>query len=101
MVRRDFLGRVAQAGIAGLCALEAGCSELRESTVLFRVNGFTCVTCAAGLETLLGRERGVRHVTATYPEGMARVVYDADATGEAAIAAAIQSMGFRASVVVG
>ena len=101
VIRRDFLGLVAQAGVTGLCVVEAGCARTMETAVLFRVEGFTCVTCAVGLETLLGRERGVRRVTATYPEGMARVVYDADVTGEAALAEAIHAMGFRASVVAG
>lgn len=99
MIRRQFLGWAARAGAGGLVAIEtAGCSQAK-AAVVFRVERFTCVTCAAGLETLLGRERGVKTVTATYPEGMARVEYDAGATTAETLAGAIGEMGFRATLV--
>ena len=35
--------------------------------------GFACATCAACLETLLGRKHGVLSVVATCPKGLAQV----------------------------
>ena len=59
------------AGLAG-CGLVAAAER---STVIYRVKGFTCVTCPVGLESLLRRERGVVRTTASYPEGMARIEF--------------------------
>ena len=85
------------AGAAGANSFTKAVMHKRNSnTVTYKVKGFTCVTCAAGLETLLGREKGVLAVHATYPEGIATVNYDPEATSEAVIASVIENMGFHA-----
>ena len=61
MLRRQFLAGTA---ITGGCALGSA-----KTTLVLHVKGFSCPTCAVGLETLLGKEPGVSEVTATYPEG--------------------------------
>ena len=93
MIRRRFLSLITLTGVSGVAALSAkGFAEKR--TVVYSVKGFTCITCATGLETLLLREKGVLAVKATYPEGLATVTYDVGSTKEADILQVIESMGF-------
>ncbi|MBE7158527.1 MAG: heavy-metal-associated domain-containing protein [Rhodospirillales bacterium] len=95
MIRRRFLGMATFTGLGGLAALSAkGSAETRSMTR--DVQGFTCITCATGLETLLQREKGVQSVKASYPSGTTTVIYDARTTSEAEIVKAIESMGFKA-----
>lgn len=97
MIRRKFLGLITMAGATGVAALtKAANSQGQHQTVSYQVKGFTCVTCATGLETLLGREKGVFAVKASYPSGATTVSFDPRATSEAAIRAAIEAMGFNA-----
>lgn len=100
MIRRKFLGLITLAGATGTTVLSKAIHTTgARTTVLYKVTGFTCITCATGLETLLGREKGVLSVHATYPEGKAAVSYNPTATSEAEIKAAIESMGFTAVVL--
>ncbi len=70
MIRRRFLGMMTLAGVGGVVAME-GMDLAEQKTVTFRISGFTCITCAVGLETLLQKERGVIRVKASYPESIA------------------------------
>lgn len=67
-----------------------------KSTVTYHVEGFICLACAAGLEALLGKAQGVLAVTATYPEALTTISYNANKTSEASLSEAIERMGFRA-----
>ena len=97
MIRRRFLGLITLAGAGGATALsKAARAAAQRETVQYRVSGFTCITCATGLETLLGREKGILAVKASYPDSATTVSYDAHTTSEAEIIAAIESMGFKA-----
>ena len=97
MIRRRFLGLMTLTGASGVAALSAkGFAQKR--TVAYKVKGFTCITCATGLETLLQREKGILHVKATYPEGLTTVAYDGRATSPADILSAIESTGFAAQL---
>jgi copper chaperone CopZ len=97
MIRRRFLGLITLAGASGATALtKAAQSRSDVKTTTFRVTGFTCITCATGLETLLGREAGVLAVKASYPEGIASVRYDARSTSDDQIQRTIEAMGFHA-----
>ena len=53
MIRRRFLG-LTLAGVGGVVAME-GMDLAEQKTVTFRISGFTCITCAVGLETLLAK----------------------------------------------
>ncbi len=100
MIRRRFLGLLTLAGAGGITALSKAANSTRQhDTVTYRVSGFTCVTCATGLETLLSREKGIFAAKASYPDGMTTVSYDAHTISEPAIAEAIQNMGFEAQLV--
>ncbi len=93
MFRRRFFQLMTVATTGGLAGLEAEAGGARP-TVIYRVKGFSCITCATGLDTLLHRQKGITSGQSTYPEGIVTVVFDPEQTSEEAIAAFIASLGF-------
>jgi copper chaperone CopZ len=93
MIRRRFLQLVTMAGAAGAIPLEAVAAGAT-NTVTYQVIGFSCITCATGLDTMLGREKGIVSGKSTYPEGKVTAVYNPGQTTPAAIAAFIAELGF-------
>jgi Cu+-exporting ATPase len=81
------------ASVGGLAPLEA-VSAAAARTVIYRVKGFTCITCATGLDTLLGRQKGVASSKSTYPEGKVTVAFDPGQISEQAIVTFIADLGF-------
>lgn len=91
MFRRQFIQGITVAGSSlGIGAAEGG----QRNTVVYHVRGFSCITCAVGLETMLKRENGILQAKATYPEGVTRIEYDAGLIAEKSIRALISDMGF-------
>jgi len=93
MVRRDFIHRTL-AGAASLAPLTAAQTN-KNQKLLYQVTGFTCVACAVGLETLLGRQKGVAHVEAAYPSGVVKIEFDPTFVNDKSLRALIGEMGFR------
>jgi len=93
MIRRRFLQLVALSGAATLAPLEALASG-KSKTVIYQVKGFTCITCAVGLDTMLGKQKGVLSSQSTYPEGKVTVHFDPDSAPESSIRAFINDTGF-------
>ena len=84
---------VAGAGnLATLGTLEAHDTR----TVTYKVKGFTCITCAVGLETLLQRQKGVVWVKASYPDASATIKFQPGTVTEDQLKAFISDMGFTA-----
>jgi copper chaperone CopZ len=97
MERRRFVQMITLAGAGSLALAEAakhGGGATR--TVAYHVKGFTCPTCAVGLETLLGRQKGVRCVTASYPDAHVVIRYDPGSVTEGQLRALISELGFTA-----
>lgn len=92
MFRRRFLQFLALSG-AGALAYEASGKGLAK-TVIYQVRGFSCVTCAVGLDTMLGKQRGILSSKSTYPGGKVTVSYDLDTIKEESIRELIAEMGF-------
>jgi Cu+-exporting ATPase len=91
MFRRHFIQGITLAGSAlATAAAESG----HPTSVVYHVKGFSCVTCAVGLETMLKREKGILRVEASYPEAIARIDYDPGLITEEFIRASIGDMGF-------
>ncbi|WP_158749238.1 heavy-metal-associated domain-containing protein [Acidobacterium sp. S8] len=93
MLRRRFIQIAALAGIGGVATverMEAG--EIK--TVTYKVKGFTCITCAVGLETLLKQQKGVTWVKASYPEASAIIKYNPAQVTENALKSYIAETGF-------
>jgi hypothetical protein len=71
MIRRRFLQFVAVSGAGALAFEASGMGTAR--TMIYQVKGFTCATCAVGLDTLLSKQKGILSSEATYPEGKVTV----------------------------
>src|ERR1700750_910607 len=91
MFRRQFLHFLTAAGATTLTSLDAMAAT---TTVTYRVKGFTCITCATGLDTLLGQQKGVASSKSTYPEGKVTVMFDPRQMSEQAIVTFITDLGF-------
>ena len=94
MFRRRFLQLATMASVGGLAPLE-GMAAGGGKTVTYMVKGFSCITCATGLDTMLSQQKGITSSKSTYPEGKVTVGFDPKRTNEQAIVAFISSLGFK------
>jgi anaerobic selenocysteine-containing dehydrogenase len=102
MERRKFLSRL----FAGAACTTAGVGLVSVSTgvsvavaketrmVTWYVRGFTCVTCATGLETMLLRQKGVTQARASYPDAKVIIGFDEGQTSEETLRNFISDCGF-------
>ena len=95
MLRRRFIQMAALAGVGGMAAIET-MEASATKTVTYKVKGFTCITCAVGLETLLKQQKGVVWVKASYPDASVAIKYDPAKVTENALQGYIAEMGFTA-----
>jgi copper chaperone CopZ len=93
MIRRRFLQLATMASAGGLAPLEVMAAGATR-TVTYFVQGFSCITCATGLDTMLSRQKGVTSSKSTYPEGKVTVGFHPNQTTEQAIVAFITDLGF-------
>jgi hypothetical protein len=93
MIRRQFIQLATLAGVSGLTAIGAvKAGDTR--TVIYHVKGFSCITCAVGLDTMLVRHKGIIRSTSTYPEGVVTIDFHPSLITESAIKGFISEMGF-------
>lgn len=93
MFRRRFFRLMTLATAGGLVPLEAmtaGASKI----VTYRVSGFSCITCATGLDAMLRQQKGITSSASTYPQGVATIAFDPEQITERAIIAFITGLGF-------
>ena len=62
----------------------------------FRIEGMTCVNCQNRIEKKLKKTAGVQEAEANYNTGTATVTYDASVIDFNGIAAAVESLGYKA-----
>jgi copper chaperone CopZ len=93
MFRRRFLQLVTMASVGTLAPIE-GMSAGASKTVTYLVKGFSCITCATGLDTMLGQQKGITSSKSTYPQGKVTVGFDPHHVTEQAIVAFITDLGF-------
>ena len=93
MFRRRFLQLVTMASVGTLAPLES-MSAGTSKTAIYFVKGFSCITCATGLDTLLGQQKGITSSKSTYPQGKVTVGFDPHQITEQAIIAFITDLGF-------
>jgi copper chaperone CopZ len=103
MNRRKFFSRLA-AAVASTSATvmakaafsRAGSGHHETRTVVFDIEGFSCVTCATGLEVMLMRHHGVIKAVASFPDAKATITFDNTLISAAALKDAIAGCGFTA-----
>jgi copper chaperone CopZ len=93
MLRRKFFQVMTIATTGALAPLEA-MPATPKKIVTYHVRGFSCITCATGLDTMLRREKGITSSSSTYPEGVATIGFDPDQTSEQQIKDFIAALGF-------
>jgi copper chaperone CopZ len=93
MFRRQFVQFVATLS-AGSVATIAAADTKGTKTVTYVVKGFSCITCAVGLETMLEKHKGVLRCKSTYPDGIVKIQFDPREIAEQSIKASIAEMGF-------
>ncbi len=97
MDRRNFFSRIGAAA-ATTAAVELKAekkpAKTQLQTVNYSVKGFTCITCAVGLETMLRGLKGVSSVKASYPGNTVAIEFDARLVGEDNIKKFIAVCGF-------
>lgn len=96
MFRRRFLQFLPLATALGLAPLKVPV-EGESEAVTYRVKGFSCVTCATGLDTLLSRQKGVVSSKSSYPEGIVKIAFHPGQISKNQIAAFIEELGFTAT----
>ena len=107
MLRRRFIEIVGLLGAGGaasvaMVARNAARSSAGERKITtYGVQGFTCITCALGLETLLRREKGVLAARADYPSATAVIEYDPTVISDSRLQTLIQDAGFHATKALG
>ncbi len=98
MRRRNFIQTLA-GGSAGVALLKLGSAEKTAPAanmgVTWMVKGFTCITCAVGLETILKRHEGISGVKAEYPSGRVEVAFDSHTVTAPQIRRWIEDAGFK------
>ena len=92
MIRREFIQGIA----GGLGAAAAATGAVKTKTVTYRIEGFTCVTCAVGLDALLKDQKGIVRSKSSYPGRSAVIEYNPDLINEQQIEAFIRELGFSA-----
>jgi copper chaperone CopZ len=93
MFRRQFVQLMTLVGAASLATIAtAESNEIH--TVTYRVKGFSCVTCAVGLDAMLQQQKGVKGSRSTYPDGKVVIKFDPKTVTVAALQAFIAGMGF-------
>ncbi|HTA78505.1 MAG TPA: heavy metal-associated domain-containing protein [Terracidiphilus sp.] len=94
MQRRQFIQAVALSSVGAISPVESIAAAGPRTTLVLQVKGFTCITCAVGLDTLLGKEKGILSSCSTYPEGKVTVAFDPKESSEQKIREFIAGMGF-------
>ena len=65
------------------------------NTVTFKIEGMHCDGCAANIQSIVERKAGVQKAVASFKEGEARILYDANAVTEEQLVAAIENSGYQ------
>lgn len=93
MFRRQFVKVLAAVGTGSLASIMAAPAEGSE-TITYRVKGFSCVTCAVGLDAMLKQEKGIAWSKSSYADGIVIIKFDPEVVNENSLKAFIAEMGF-------
>jgi copper chaperone CopZ len=93
MFRRQFVQFMAALGTSGVATIAAADAK-ETTTVTYVVKGFSCLTCAVGLDTMLQKQEGVSWSNSKYHEGIVKIQFDPKVVSEKSLKAFIHEMGF-------
>ena len=95
MIRRHFIRLMT---LAGASSFEVATAAVRSQklTIVYKVSGFSCATCAVGLDVLLERQKGVLWSKSSYQDKTTSICYYPDLATDESLRNAIAGMGFTA-----
>ena len=70
-------------------------------TVMLAIAGMTCKSCVQSIEGLISQRAGVHQISVFLAKGTAVVLYDPSRTHPEELRAAVEDMGFEASILAG
>ncbi|EPY84884.1 copper-transporting ATPase 2 [Camelus ferus] len=70
-------------------------------TAVLSIAGMTCMSCVQSIEGLVSQREGVQWISVSLAEGTGMVLYDPSVTSAEELRAAMEDMGFEASVLAG
>uniref|UniRef100_A0A671FVM3 P-type Cu(+) transporter n=1 Tax=Rhinolophus ferrumequinum TaxID=59479 RepID=A0A671FVM3_RHIFE len=70
-------------------------------TLVLAIAGMTCASCVQSIEGLISQREGVQQISVSLAEAMATILYDPSVINAEELRAAVEDMGFEASVVSG
>ncbi|NXP82632.1 ATP7B ATPase, partial [Ramphastos sulfuratus] len=73
----------------------------RTCIAIIRIDGMTCKSCVQSIEGTISQRQGVQHIAVSLAGGTGTIHYDPAVTNGEEIRAAIEDMGFVASVLTG
>jgi hypothetical protein len=91
MFRRRFITALTFAGV-----IQTNAKTSQTKVVTYRVEGFSCITCAVGLDTMLLQHMGVVHSKSSYPDALTTIEFQPSLVNEESLKAFISEMGFTA-----
>ncbi|MEQ1948897.1 MAG: twin-arginine translocation signal domain-containing protein [Bryobacteraceae bacterium] len=94
MDRRNFLRGVTAATTVAASGATAIGAPKETRSLSYRIKGFTCITCAVGLEVMLKGLNGVTRASASYPGNTVSIGFDEHVTTEKTIQDFIAVCGF-------
>ncbi|XP_029458658.1 copper-transporting ATPase 2 isoform X2 [Rhinatrema bivittatum] len=68
-------------------------------TTVIRIDGMTCNSCVLSIEGMISQKKGVHLITVSLADGTGTVHYDPTSTDAEELRAAIEDMGFDASLI--
>jgi copper chaperone CopZ len=92
MFRRSFIQRVT----CGMAASGYAAAAHGNKTVTYRIEGFSCVTCAVGLDAMLREHKGIVRSKSTYPDATTVIEFNPHLVTETQIKTFIEETGFIA-----
>lgn len=96
MYRRKFIQMMTLAGASGMATMGSmrAMGDSDNQTVTYHVQGFSCITCAVGLDAMLEREKGIVRSKSSYPAGKVVIAFDPHVVDDATLRGFIAEMGF-------
>jgi anaerobic selenocysteine-containing dehydrogenase len=93
MFRRRFIQLMTLAG-AGSLATNSEAAQTK--TVTYSITGFSCITCAVGLDVMLRRNKGVLRSNSSYPNASTTIDFNPAQITNPTLKSLIAEMGFTA-----
>lgn len=96
MIRRQFIKLATLTGATGLASFTTvdALKAAETKTVKWQIHGFTCVTCAVGLDVMLRQQKGVISSHSDYQATNVTIRFDPLLVNESSLRSFITEIGF-------